>query len=70
MYPRKSQRLETYDDLLLQGYQKDIDELLKKLPEWATVEVKVNKTELKKQMKDGVTPLGAELVDNWSLIVK
>ena len=63
--------METNEDMMLAGYQRQIEELKTKLPEYVTVEVKINKTLLKQYEKEtGLLPAGAEKVENFTLTVK
>lgn len=63
--------METNDDMMLAGYQRQIEELKASLPDYVTIEVKVNKTALKQFEKEtGILPAGAEKVENFTLTVK
>lgn len=71
MYRRRSEKMETNDDMMLAGYQRQIEELKTMLPEYVTVEVKINKTLLKQYEKEtGLLPAGAEKIENFTLTVK
>lgn len=71
MYRRRSEKMETNDDMMLAGYQRQIEELKASLPDYVTIEVKVNKTALKQFEKEtGILPAGAEKVENYTLTVK
>lgn len=71
IYRRRSEKMETNEDMMLAGYQRQIEELKTKLPEYVTVEVKINKTLLKQYEKEtGLLPAGAEKVENYTLTVK
>lgn len=66
-----AESLEVNEDVLISGYERNIEEFQQTLPQWLTIEVKVNKTVLKNQIKaDGITPEGCEMVRTRSLMVK
>jgi hypothetical protein len=71
MYRRRSEKVETNDEQMLAGYQRQIEELRMILPDYVTVEVKVNKTMLKQFEKEtGILPAGAAKIENFTLTVK
>ena len=71
MYRRRSEKVETNDEQMLAGYQRQIEELKMILPDYVTVEVKVNKTMLKQFEKEtGILPAGAAKIENFTLTVK
>lgn len=71
MYRRRSEKVETNDEQLLAGFQRKIEELKMILPDYVTVDVKINKTALKQFEKEtGLLPAGAEKVENYTLTVK
>ena len=71
IYRRRSEKMVTNEYKMLAGYQRQIEELKTKLPEYVTVEVKINKTLLKQYEKEtGILPAGAEMIENYTLTVK
>lgn len=71
MYRRRSEKVETNEDMMLAGYQRQIEELKQLLPDYVTLEVKVNKSMLKQFEKEtGLLPAGATKVENYTLTVK
>ena len=67
----RSSKVETNDDQLKAGYQKNLDELNAVLPPYLTAEFKVSKTAIKDMQKnDGVLPAGAEIVENYSIRIR
>ena len=68
---RNSKSLEVDDTAVLAPYGRDIERLRKKLPEWITVEVKVNKTALKEAYKGtDILPAGVSVISKESLIIR
>lgn len=68
---RASKAVEIDEDLLLCRYRLAIHDFQETLPDWLTLEVKVSKTAISNAYKaTGVTPEGAQIVENTSLIVK
>lgn len=72
MTRRKSTKVETNDEVILFPYQTALEELRKILPPHVQApDLKVNKTAIKDmQKKDGILPVGAEIVENYSLIIR
>lgn len=68
---RASKAVEIDEELLLDSYKAKVEEFVKTLPDWLTLEVKVSKKVISDTYKaTGVTPEGAQVVENTSLIVK
>ena len=68
---RASKAVEIDEELLLDRYKAKVEEFVKTLPDWLTLEVKVSKKAISDAYKvTGVTPEGAKVVENTSLIVK
>lgn len=68
---RSSKAVEVNEDILLMKYREQIAQFAATLPTWLTLEPKVSKQVIKDWYKaSGVTPEGAEVVENTSLIVK
>lgn len=68
---RKSTAVEVDDDTLLAAYRDKIEAFAASLPAWLNLEVKVSKTAISNAYKQsGLTPEGAQVVENTSLIVK
>ena len=68
---RRSTAVEVDEDTLLAKYREKIADFVATLPDWLGVEVKVSKTAISNGYKaSGVTPEGAQVVENTSLIVK
>ena len=68
---RASKAVEIDEELLLDRYKAKVEEFVKTLPDWLTLEVKVSKKAISDAYKaTGVTPEGAQVVENTSLIVK
>lgn len=71
MSRRNSKAVEVEEDLLLNDARHLTEDLNKQLPSYLSVEVKINKTELKKYIEQtGIQPMGAEIVEHTNLIVK
>lgn len=67
----KSTKTEVNEGELLSGVQFAIDSFADSLPPYLTVDVKVNKTALKDYIKEeGVTPVGVQFVESYSLRIK
>lgn len=67
----KTSALEVDEDKMLAKYRKQLDELQEQLPSYITIEVKINKTEAKRMIKEsGLSILGAELKENETLIIQ
>lgn len=68
---RSSKAVEVDEAVLLDKYRDKLDAFSATLPEWLTIETKVSKTVIKDQFKStGITPEGAQVVDNTSLIIR
>lgn len=68
---RTSKRTEVNEEVLLAGYQKMFEEIRSQLPPYVSIEVKVNKDELKKYCQTTkIKPKGVEFVDNTTLTIK
>ena len=68
---RKSTAVEIDEETLLAKYRDEIAEFNATLPDWLTIEVKISKTAIGNGYKaTGITPEGAQVVENTSLIVK
>lgn len=68
---RKSTAVEVDEDTLLAAYREKIADFVATLPAWLSLEVKVSKTAIGNEYKSsGLTPEGAQVVENTSLIVK
>ena len=68
---RASKAVEIDEELLLDRYKAKVEDFVKTLPDWLTLEVKVSKKVISDTYKaTGVTPEGAQVVENTSLIVK
>ena len=68
---RKSTAIEVDESVLLDRYYGKISEFVASLPEWLTLEVKVSKQAIKDAYKaTGVTPEGAQIVENTNLMMK
>lgn len=71
MTRRRSEKMEVNEDALIAGYTHQVKEFQNALPVWAKVEIKIDKVALKNQIKqDGVIPEGADLQENFSLLIK
>lgn len=67
----KTQAMETDDAMLTFAYDMLLSDLNASLPPYITAEFKISKTALKQYIKDtGITPNGAQLVENWSLRIR
>ena len=68
---RASKAVEIDEDTLLARYRDKIAAFSESLPLWLTIEPKVSKTTISNEWKaTGITPEGAQVVENTSLIVK
>lgn len=68
---RASKAVELDEDTLLARYREKIESFAATLPAWLGLEVKISKKVIGDSFKaTGVTPEGAQVVDNTSLIVK
>lgn len=68
---RASKAVDVNEDLLLMNYRDKIAEFVATLPEWLSLEVKVSKKVIGDTYKaTGITPEGAQVVENTSLIMK
>jgi hypothetical protein len=68
---RKSSAVEVDDAVLMERYYGKIQEFVATLPDWLTLEIKVSKQAIKDAYKaTGITPEGAQVVENTSLIIK
>lgn len=71
MTRRRTQRVETNDEMLKAAYQRNIDELNAILPPYLTVKLEVSKTGIKEfQKEEGLLPAGAEMVEAYSLMIR
>lgn len=68
---RTSKAVEVDEETLLARYREKLAEFVATLPDWLNLEVKVSKTAISNAYKaTGITPEGAQVVENTSLIVK
>lgn len=68
---RSSKAVEIDEETLLARYRDKIAEFNATLPDWLSVEAKVSKTTISNEYKaTGMTPEGAQVVENTSLIIK
>ena len=68
---RTSKAVEIDEETLLARYRDEIAEFNATLPDWLSVEAKVSKTAISNEYKaTGITPEGAQVVENTSLIIK
>lgn len=68
---RSSTRLETNDEKLMAAYAKKLKDFNDSLPAYLSVEMKVNKNEIKNLKKaSNVLPEGATLIENFTLQIK
>jgi hypothetical protein len=68
---RASKAVEVDEDTLLARYREKIAEFAATLPDWLSIEPKVSKTAISNEYKaTGMTPEGAQVVENTSLIIK
>lgn len=68
---RSSKAVEIDEETLLARYREKLAEFVATLPDWLNLEVKVSKTAISNAYKaTGITPEGAQVVENTSLIVK
>ena len=68
---RASKAVEIDEELLLCRYRLAIHDFNETLPDWLSVEPKISKTAISNEYKaSGMTPEGAQIVENTSLIVK
>lgn len=68
---RSSKAVDVNEDLLLMNYREKIARFVSTLPDWISLEVKVSKQVIKDAYKaTGITPEGAQVVENTSLIMK
>lgn len=68
---RKSTAVEVDEDALLAAYRDKIADFVAGLPAWLNLEVKVSKTSIGNTFKaTGITPEGAQVVENTSLIIR
>lgn len=68
---RKSTAVEVDEDTLLAAYREKIADFVATLPAWLSLEVKVSKTAIGNAYKqNGLTPEGAKVIENTSLIMK
>ena len=59
------------DEQLTSAYVQRVAEMNDSLPPYLSVEMKVNKTEIKNLQKtEGILPAGAEIVENFTLQIK
>lgn len=71
MTRRRTQRVETNDEMLKAAFQRNIDELNAILPPYLTVKLEVSKTGIKEfQKEEGLLPAGAEMVEAYSLMIR
>lgn len=68
---RSSKAVDVNEDVLLMNYREKIARFVSTLPDWISLEVKVSKQVIKDTYKaTGITPEGAQVVENTSLIMK
>lgn len=68
---RSSKAVDVNEDVLLMNYREKIARFVSTLPDWISLEVKVSKQVIKDAYKaTGITPEGAQVVENTSLIMK
>ena len=68
---RASKAVDVNEDVLLMNYREKIARFVSTLPDWISLEVKVSKQVIKDAYKaTGITPEGAQVVENTSLIMK
>lgn len=68
---RSSKSVDVNEDVLLMNYREKIARFVSTLPDWISLEVKVSKQVIKDAYKaTGITPEGAQVVENTSLIMK
>lgn len=68
---RRSTAVELDEDIILAKYNDKIMAFLESMPHWLGLEVKISKTAISSEYKaTGITPEGAKIVENTSLIVK
>ena len=68
---RSSKSVEVDEAVLLNKYYGKISEFVASLPDWLTLEIKVSKQAIKDAYKaTGVTPEGAQVVENVNLMMK
>ena len=68
---RASKAVDVNEDVLLMNYREKIARFVSTLPDWISLEVKVSKQVIKDTYKaTGITPEGAQVVENTSLIMK
>lgn len=68
---RRTQKVETNDEMMLSGFARSLQEFNDSLPPYLTADIKISKTAIKEMQKtEGILPAGAEIVENWSLIIK
>lgn len=69
---RRSEKTITDDELILAPYQFALEEFRRTLPEYVTIgDFKVNKTIIKDMAKKGgILPAGAEIQENWSVVLR
>ena len=67
---RKSKSLELDEDQALAEYEEDINALADKLPSWACVQVKVNKTEVKNALTMGEIIPGATIIEKKNIQIR
>lgn len=72
MTRRRSTKVETDDETILAPYQQNLEEFRKTLPLHVQVpDLKVNKTAIKEiQKESGILVNGAQIVENYSLIIR
>ena len=72
MTRRRSTKIETNDEVIVAPYQQSLEDFRKTLPMHIQVpDLKVSKTAIKEIQKDqGILVNGAEIVENYSLIIR
>lgn len=71
MTRRRSARVEVNEDQLKAAYIQKLEDFNNSLPPYLSAEMKVSKKAISDMQKqDGVLPAGAEIVENYSLIVR
>lgn len=68
---RASKAVELDEETLLARYLTDINNFAATLPDWLSLDIKVSKTAISAYYKEtGLTPEGAKVVENKSLIIR
>ena len=68
---RKSKAVELDEETLLARYREKVDAFAATLPAWLSLEIKVSKSAIKAEFDaTGITPEGAKVAENTSLIIR